>query len=157
MAAAIQLTPLIYESNKESPPEESTPHLLQFKGRNDDYCASMEPLKQQLKEECGLEVRCFEVWHDAGNLELLRIFDSGRCGGVPYFFNKKTKRWICGATTYENLKAWALDEVCEPFCPPKELLEAQQAEPNALQKAFQKVKDVAKEKMAQRAGESESE
>ena len=37
------------------------PYLIQFKGKGDDYCAQMEPLKEQLKEELGVEIRCFEV------------------------------------------------------------------------------------------------
>ena len=37
------------------------PYLLQFKGKGDDYCAQMEPLKEQLKEELGVNIRCFEV------------------------------------------------------------------------------------------------
>ena len=159
MAAAIQLSPIIYDSDKEDASEETTPHLLQFRGRGDDYCAMMEPLKEQLAEEYGIQIRCFEVWHDSKNLELLRIFDSGRCGGVPYFYNKRTKRWICGATTYENLRAWACDEVCEPFLPPKELIEKQQEEKSEMQNRFQqivqKVKDTAKEKMQRRSGEDE--
>jgi len=26
---------------------------------------------------------------------------------VPFFFNMKTKKWICGSDSYENLKKWA--------------------------------------------------
>lgn len=48
-----ELTPQEYGSEK--------PYLLQFKGKGDDYCAQMEPLKEQLKEELGVNIRCFEV------------------------------------------------------------------------------------------------
>ena len=59
-----------------------------------------EPLKKQLKQELGIDIRCFEVWYDTTNLELLQKLDRGRCGGVPFFYNKRTRRFICGATTY---------------------------------------------------------
>jgi hypothetical protein len=29
------------------------------------------------------------------------------CGGVPFFFNKKNKKTICGSAPYGKLKAWA--------------------------------------------------
>ena len=86
------ISPVDYSSGK--------PYLLQFRGRGDDYCAQMEPLKKQLKQELGIDIRCFEVWYDTTNLELLQKLDRGRCGGVPFFYNKRTRRFICGATTY---------------------------------------------------------
>ena len=78
----------------------------------------MEPLKEQLKEELGVQIRTFEVWYDSKNLELLQKLDRGRCGGVPFFYNKESHRWICGATTYDNLKAWGAGTACDPFAPP---------------------------------------
>ena len=29
-------------------------------------------------------------------------------GGIPFFYNEKSGRWICGNTKYEKLKDWAL-------------------------------------------------
>ena len=84
---AFQLTEPIFELS----PQElagGKPYLLQFKGKGDDYCAQMEPLKEQLRRELGVEIRCFEVWYDTKNLELLQQLDRGRCGGVPFFYNK---------------------------------------------------------------------
>ena len=34
--------------------------------------------------------------------------DKGRCGGVPFFYNKKTGKFICGAADYDGLKKWAI-------------------------------------------------
>jgi hypothetical protein len=48
-----------------------------------------------------------EVWHNDANAKRLEEIDKGRCGGVPYFYNKKTGKWICGAVSYDKLKAWA--------------------------------------------------
>ena len=111
--SAFQVTEPIYELDPRDYAG-GKPYLLQFKGKGDDYCAQMEPLKEQLKEELGVEIRDFEVWYDSQNLELLQRLDKGRCGGVPFFYNKRSRRYICGATTYDNLRRWALCEPCEP-------------------------------------------
>ena len=97
------------------------PYLLQFTGKGDDYCEAMEPLTKRLRDELGVKIRCFEVWYGTKNIELLQKLDRGRCGGVPFFYNTKSKRYICGATTYDNLKSWALCEQCDPFLPPPDL------------------------------------
>ena len=147
--AAFQMTDLTFEL----PTEEyalGKPYLIQFKGKGDDYCAQMEPLKEQLKEELGVNIRCFEVWYDSKNLELMQRLDRGRCGGVPFFYNKRSRRYICGATTYNNLRAWALSEPCEPIAPPPNLNENNPAPQNAVQKFITKAKTAAQEKLAQR-------
>ena len=43
--------------------------------------------------------RAVQVWYDPKNLELLQKYDKGRCGGVPFFYNKRSRRFICGATS----------------------------------------------------------
>ena len=48
------------------------PYLIQFTGKGDDYCKQMEPLKERLKDELGVEIRCFEVWYGTANLDLLQ-------------------------------------------------------------------------------------
>lgn len=143
---AFQVTEPIYEL---SPSEYSggKPYLLQFKGKGDDYCAQMEPLKEQLKEELGVEIRDFEVWYDSSNLELLQRLDKGRCGGVPFFYNKRSRRYICGATTYDNLRRWALCEPCEPILPPPNLNEDREMPKNKVQQFMADVKAKAAAKM----------
>ena len=44
----------------------------------DSYCSMMEPMKAQLCKELGCEIRCFEVWYDSRNLELLQLLDGGK-------------------------------------------------------------------------------
>ncbi|MBI4167879.1 MAG: thioredoxin family protein [Candidatus Aenigmarchaeota archaeon] len=82
--------------------------LLEFYGEECGPCIEMRPLIEKLEKEEGVKVTGLEVWHNAKNLEILRKYDKGRCGGVPFFFNKKTGEWICGSTGYEDLKRWAL-------------------------------------------------
>jgi hypothetical protein len=84
--------------------------LTMFTGTECVHCHEMEPLVERLEKEEGVKVERLEVWHNAKNAELLQSIDKGFCGGIPFFFNSKTGKWICGATSYEKLKAWALEK-----------------------------------------------
>ena len=81
--------------------------LLDFYGTECVHCHEMDPLVQRLEAELGAEVKKVEVWHNSENAQLLQKLDNGKCGGVPFFYNKKTGKWICGSTSYEKLKEWA--------------------------------------------------
>ena len=81
--------------------------LLEFYGTNCPHCVKMAPLIERLESEVGLKLDKYEVWHDAKNAEMLKKFDKGFCGGVPFFFNKKSGKWICGSTSWDKFLAWA--------------------------------------------------
>lgn len=71
----------------------------------------MHVLVERLEKEEGVKVEAIEVWHNKENekkMEEIECFNE--CGGVPFFYNTKTKKWICGEDSYENLKSWAKDE-----------------------------------------------
>ena len=87
----------------------------------------------------------------------MQRLDRGRCGGVPFFYNKRSRRYICGATTYANLRAWALGEPCEPILPPPNLNQDNPPPQNAAQKLMAKVKAAAQEKLQRRSEEEEEE
>eukprot|EP00962_Isochrysis_galbana_P019181 scaffold5586_cov124-Isochrysis_galbana.AAC.5 len=169
ISMAYMATDLTFEGKVNS---DSSQYLIQFRGKGDDYCTYMEPLKERLKKELGLTIRCFEVWYDSRNLELLQKLDRGRCApappreqfagngplapaliqaltaparcnGVPFFYNKKTKQFICGATSYDNLKTWATGGLCENFLAPADLKAPGQEEggmKNRLQEMIAAVK-----------------
>jgi len=84
--------------------------LLEFYGTECVHCRKMEPLLQRLEIETKLKVRKLEVWHNEANARLMREYDRGYCGGVPFFLNRKTGNWLCGAHDYEALKKWALGQ-----------------------------------------------
>jgi thiol-disulfide isomerase/thioredoxin len=86
---------------------EEMAHLIEFYGAECSHCKSMEPLIARLQDEVGVAVERREVWHNEENARLMRQYDRGYCGGVPFFFNTKTGKWICGSVSYEKLKAWA--------------------------------------------------
>ncbi|KAF6003480.1 hypothetical protein CCYA_CCYA07G2004 [Cyanidiococcus yangmingshanensis] len=128
----------------------SRSHLLEFYGIECDHCVDMEPLMERLQKEIGLPIRRFEVWYSDDNLRLLQKLDKGSsCGGVPFFYNKRTKGWICGATTYENLKSWALGRPHQRFLPPPKETKGE----NKIMQFFERIQKQAMEKMQQRMNE----
>ena len=82
--------------------------LIEFFGKECPHCAEMEPLVDRLKGEEGVEILRYEVWHNEQNATLMRQYDQDQCGGVPFFYNSKTEKWLCGIVSYEKLKEWAL-------------------------------------------------
>lgn len=82
--------------------------LLEFYGEECPHCVKMSALVQKLAEEEKTEVLKFEVWHNKDNAVKMAEYDTGLCGGVPFFYNTDTKKFICGGASYEDLKSWAL-------------------------------------------------
>ena len=81
--------------------------LLEFFGTECPHCKDMDPLIKRLEKELKVRVRRLEVWHNEANRKKMEDLDRGKCGGVPFFFNEETKKWICGAVDYEELGKWA--------------------------------------------------
>ena len=82
-------------------------HLLEFYGTECPCCIYMHDFVVELEKKEGIKVESIEVWHNKENEERLIKLDKNFCGGVPFFYNTKTEKWICGDVTYEELKAWA--------------------------------------------------
>ena len=83
-------------------------NLLSFYGRECPHCVTMEPLIDKLQKDTGVSVDRLEVWYDEANMKLQEKYDKNLCGGVPFFYNTDTSKWICGEATYDELKEWAL-------------------------------------------------
>jgi thiol-disulfide isomerase/thioredoxin len=83
------------------------PKLLMFYGTECVHCHELMPLVEKLEEEEGVKVERLEVWHDSKNKTKIEGLDKGKCGGVPFLYNEKTKATICGSATYEGIKKWA--------------------------------------------------
>lgn len=84
-------------------------HLMEFYGEECPHCLDMHKLVVKLEKEEGIKVDALEVWHNAENEKLLESIDKDLCGGVPFFYNSKNKKFICGEATYKELKEWAKD------------------------------------------------
>lgn len=79
-----------------------------FTGTECDHCHEMEPMVAELEKELGLSVQRLEVWHNAENAKYLEEIDQGKCGGIPFFYNTKSQKWICGGAEKEEFKTWML-------------------------------------------------
>jgi thiol-disulfide isomerase/thioredoxin len=88
--------------------EKDIGNLVEFYGTECHFCIKMAPMLERLEKEENVKITKVEVWHNSENAALLQKFDKGLCGGVPFFVNRKTGKWICGYADYEKLKAWAL-------------------------------------------------
>ena len=82
-------------------------NLIMFYGTECPHCHVMVPLVERLEKETGVRVERLEVWHNEENAKLVETFDKGLCGGVPFFFNTKTRAFVCGEASYDELKKWA--------------------------------------------------
>lgn len=85
-------------------------HLLEFYGNGCSYCVSMHKLVEHLEKEENIKIKGLEVWDNKENEKRLLELDQDFCGGVPFFYNLKSKKWICGEVSYEELKDWAKGE-----------------------------------------------
>lgn len=87
--------------------------LIEFYGTECVHCREVDPLIEKLEKEEGVKITRLEVWHNSENAALMDKLDRDEkgqtlCGGVPFFYNEKTGKKICGTTSYEKLKKWAL-------------------------------------------------
>jgi hypothetical protein len=83
-------------------------HLLEFYGTECPMCVEMHDLVLKLEKEEGIKIEALEVWHNKENEKRLLELDKDLCGGVPFFYNEKTKKFLCGSVSYEELKNWAM-------------------------------------------------
>jgi hypothetical protein len=81
--------------------------LINFYGKECPHCLAMHAFVDQLEKEEGIVIEKKEVWHDDENMKVMETHDKDLCGGVPFFINTETGKFICGETNYEALKAWA--------------------------------------------------
>lgn len=66
----------------------------------------MLPMVEKLNKE-GAKIEILETWHNAENAKKLETFDTGLCGGVPFFYNAKSKKVLCGEATEKEVRDWA--------------------------------------------------
>jgi len=85
-------------------------HLLEFYGEECPHCKRNREMLEKLEKEHKFKTERIEVWHNKENVKRMEEYDKGYCGGVPFLFNTKTDKWICGETEEKELKKWALGD-----------------------------------------------
>ena len=84
--------------------------ILEFYGQECSHCMSMKSLVKRAEDELGMKCESFEIWHNKENANRMDQYDKGYCGGVPFFYNLATHKWICGEVPYEEFKSFAQEE-----------------------------------------------
>jgi hypothetical protein len=88
------------------PPHGDTEYLLEFVADSSQQCKLMEPLVHRLEEDLGTTVRRIDIHARPDYMTLFDAVGGQEGGNVPFFYNRRTARAICGATPYDNLQAW---------------------------------------------------
>lgn len=85
------------------------PHLIGFYAEQSMEAKRMRFLAGLLEQELpGVKIVWLETWENPLNERLRATIDlRGQCGGVPYLFNRKTGKVLCGVVAYDKLRAWA--------------------------------------------------
>jgi len=81
--------------------------LIDYFGTECVHCKQMEPTVQRVEKELGVKLIRKEVWHNSENQKEFMKVAEGKCNGVPFYYNKASGKFICGATSYEKFKEWA--------------------------------------------------
>tara|TARA_Y100000310_G_C20521400_1_gene733852 strand:- start:670 stop:978 length:309 start_codon:yes stop_codon:yes gene_type:complete len=81
--------------------------LIMYTGKECSHCKDMYPIVDQAEKELKLTFTKKEIWHNNTNQNECLKLAEGKCDGIPFFFNKKSKKWICGRASLEKLKDWA--------------------------------------------------
>jgi thiol-disulfide isomerase/thioredoxin len=82
-------------------------NLTMFYGTECVHCHEMMPLLKKLQKEEKIKVAQVEVWHNSKNKAKMDKINTMKCTGVPFLYNEKTKKGICGSVSYDKLKTWA--------------------------------------------------
>ncbi|MFA6407321.1 MAG: thioredoxin family protein [Candidatus Paceibacterota bacterium] len=83
-------------------------HLLMFYGQECPHCETMKPFVEKIELDNHLTIERLEVWHDIANQQLMKEYDTEHCEGVPFFYNTRSKKSICGETDFQSLEDWAI-------------------------------------------------
>ena len=83
--------------------------LLYFYGTDCPHCEKMNFLVKKLEVE-DFTFEWLEVYDNKENEAMMIAYDKNQCGGVPFFFNTETNKWMCGEVGYLEARAWAIGE-----------------------------------------------
>ena len=96
--------------------KQGNPRLIAIMGDDDESDFMKETIKE-VEEDAELKIKWFNIGKRM-NFEMFDALASGNCRGAPFFYNRDTHFWICGATSYENLRDWAEGEEPSEYLPP---------------------------------------
>jgi thiol-disulfide isomerase/thioredoxin len=80
--------------------------LLFFYGVECSHCHELEPTVDKVADQLGMKVTKLEVWHNSANKKLLIKYDKINCKGVPFMYNEKSGKGLCGKQSEASIKKW---------------------------------------------------
>jgi hypothetical protein len=101
-------------------PHEDTCYLLEFHSDNCDHCEQMEPVLRRLEDDLDTKIRRINIFRRREFMGLLEAIGFDECGGLPFYYNRRTGQAVCGATSYLNLKRWGTGDLSALFQDPPE-------------------------------------
>eukprot|EP01041_Mallomonas_annulata_P004899 gene4899-9766_t len=103
-------------------------YLIAVGADNNDNCEQMEPVLQRLEEDLDTKVRRISLSRRREFLTALEIMGHDECGGLPFYYNRRTGQAVCGATTYVNLKKLGTGDLNHLFNDAPENIQAMESE-----------------------------
>ena len=101
-------------------PDNDSSYLVEFHSDNCDHCEQMEPVLQRLEEDLQTKIRRINIDRRREFYSLMEAMGHDECGGLPFYYNRRTAQAICGATSYANLKRWGTGSLKALFQDPPE-------------------------------------
>ncbi|MDB4984477.1 MAG: hypothetical protein JWM20_656 [Patescibacteria group bacterium] len=89
-------------------------NLLFFTGTECPHCDVMRPLVAKLAYETAIILDERDVWKSESDYRLMENYQNSvqktdpQCDGLPFFYDPKSKEYLCGEVNYKTLKDWAL-------------------------------------------------
>ncbi|KAL6072786.1 Glutaredoxin domain-containing protein [Balamuthia mandrillaris] len=81
--------------------------LLMFYGETCPFTKKALPEVQCMESALNVKIQRLEIWNNKTNAHMFQRLARGKCKGVPFFVNRKTGEFVCGAAQCEVLKGWA--------------------------------------------------
>lgn len=101
-------------------PHEDSSYLIEFHSDNCDHCDQMEPVLKRLEDDLGTKIRRINIFRRREFYGLMESMGHNECGGLPFYYNRRTGQAICGATSYTNLKRLGTGDLKTLFQDPPE-------------------------------------
>lgn len=103
-------------------PHSDSCYLLEFHSDQAEYKDEMEPVLRRLENDLSTKVRRINIFRRREFMGVLEKIGHDECGQLPFYYNRRTGQAVCGATSYMNLRRWAVGDLKAVFMDPPENL-----------------------------------
>jgi len=97
-------------------------YLLEFHSDQTEYKDEMEPVLKRVEDDLDTKIRRINIFRRREFMGVLEQIGHDECGQLPFYYNRRTGQAVCGATSYMNLRRWAVGDLKAVFMDPPENL-----------------------------------